>query len=64
MRYSVEGWRGIAFFINRDLGDEVEVIMVGDDRKHIVDRADLTPLDEGEFCDCCGQIGCGWGSTA
>lgn len=36
------------------------VVMVGDDRKHKVDVADLTPLPEDEHVCSCGQRGCGW----
>lgn len=35
-----------------------EVIMVGDDRVHIVDAEDLIPLDDDAYCSECGQIGC------
>lgn len=37
----------------------VNAIMVGDDQVHVVEVSDLTPLDEGEFCQGCGQTGCG-----
>jgi len=42
--------------------DVVIAVMVGDDRRHEVDVSDLLPLAEGEFCSCCGQIGCPWGA--
>lgn len=35
------------------------VRMVGDDRSHHIDEADLTPIGEDEFCPGCGQMGCG-----
>jgi hypothetical protein len=38
----------------------VIVVMVGDDRKHEVDIDDLAPLKSDEYCQDCGQIGCGW----
>lgn len=85
-RYTVDGWRGIAFYVtgyvqHDDLMEfvdddgnptgEVEptgltyddpnmviAIMVGDDREHIVDVADLTKLSDDEYCPVCGQIGC------
>lgn len=41
----------------------VLAVMVGDDKQHEVDIADLTPLAEGAYCGCCGQIGCHWGSA-
>lgn len=34
------------------------MVMVGDDREHIIDPADVT-LIEGEVCSC-GQTACGW----
>lgn len=42
-------------------GSRVFVRMVGDDHKYLVDIDDCTPIDEEEFCSCCGQIGCAWG---
>ena len=48
--------------------DEIEeptgmviVCMVGDDRRHAVWPDEITPIDEGDYCGSCGQIGCGWG---
>lgn len=35
--------------------------MVGDDWKFTFDPEDLTPLEDDEYCSCCGQIGCAWG---
>lgn len=40
----------------------VRAVMVGDDRVHIIDVDDLTPISEDDYCDGCGQIGCGWHS--
>ena len=37
----------------------VLVVMIGDDRKHAAYISDLTPLADDEYCDSCGQIGCG-----
>lgn len=37
---------------------KVIVRMVGDDKDHIVDAEDVTPLDREAFCGQCGQIGC------
>ena len=75
-RYRVEGYRGIAFYLDgfvRYRGSDYEwsglkyedrsrvrAIMVGDDRVHEVDVDDLTPLADGDYCKDCGQIGCGW----
>ena len=36
----------------------VRAVMVGDDREHIVDTDDLTPLPEDGYCRECGQTGC------
>ena len=39
-------------------------VMVGDDRKRLVDPDDLTPLDGADFCAECGQMGCSHGSAS
>lgn len=39
--------------------DMVIGIMVGDNRKHTIDVAELTVIDEEDYCHSCGQIGCG-----
>jgi len=72
-RVRVAGYPGIAFtYEGREMvPDEdtewtgllaptgmVEVVMVGDDRVHVVDPDDLTPLADNEYCPECGQIGC------
>ena len=36
----------------------VIVVMVGDDREHVVQVEDLEPLGDGAWCGECGQIGC------
>lgn len=36
----------------------VVAIMVGDDRRFVIDRRDLIPITEDAFCHSCGQIGC------
>ncbi len=36
----------------------VRAVMVGDDREHLVDVDDLTPIGEDDYCPGCGQIGC------
>jgi hypothetical protein len=38
--------------------DSVIAVMVGDDRRHVVDVGDLEALKEDAFCRSCGQIGC------
>ena len=39
------------------------VVMVGDDHKWTVDAEDLVKIGENDYCDGCGQIGCGHGSN-
>lgn len=74
----VRGWSGVAFRVlgpvldtegnaydiesNGD-GSVLRVCMVGDDKVHEVDATDCTLLQDTEFCDGCGQIGCGHGSV-
>lgn len=53
--WSEDGWE------ENSQGDQVYVIMVGDDQEHLVDFDDLTIIDEDEYCGQCGQIGCGHG---
>ena len=36
----------------------VTVVMVGDDRRYVVDREDCTPIKRRAYCGQCGQIGC------
>lgn len=72
--YTVRGYSGIAFYVlgwetepdedtewsgmeNRT--GNVVVVMIGDDRRHIVEESDVTPLDREAYCGVCGQIGCG-----
>lgn len=93
-RYSVAGYRGIAFWLKDyattkeyegdvlvcddeecdhmlsemcwaegdwSLGTDYEhviAVMVGDDREHIVDVDDLTPIAREDYCGICGQVGC------
>lgn len=81
-RFTVDGYRGIAFYVKRyPIVDSIEewdddfeceilvesedfdravMVMVGDDREHIVEITDLTALTDDEYCSCCGQMGCGW----
>lgn len=34
------------------------MVMVGDDRVHLIDVEDLTVIGEDDYCHECGQIGC------
>ena len=36
----------------------VTVVMIGDDRRHRVDRDDFKPLKRNYYCGECGQVGC------
>lgn len=45
-------------------GSRLVVVMVGDDAKHTVGADDCTPIDETEYCSCCGQMGCAWGAVS
>jgi hypothetical protein len=36
----------------------VRVVMVGDNKVHIVDKDDCTEIPEEDYCHECGQIGC------
>jgi len=40
--------------------DMVRAVMVGDDREHLIDVDDLTPISDDDYCASCGQIGCEW----
>lgn len=73
-RYTVEGWRGIAFYclgpvmvrdedyewsgVEEPHPDLVRMVMVGDDEVHEIDRTDLTVIGDDDYCHECGQIGC------
>ena len=73
-RYTVEGYRSIAFYllgyelirdedyewtgIEYENVDNVRVVMVGDDYVYTVPTEDITPISDDEYCPECGQIGC------
>lgn len=38
--------------------ERVVAVMVGDDREHIVDVADLAMIADDGYCEGCGQVGC------
>lgn len=53
---------GTGEFETVELSDgKLKMVMVGDDREHLVDREDITPLPDEQFCGGCGQVGCCWG---
>ena len=47
-------WTGIMRY-NTDC---VIMVMVGDDERHRVDRDDIEPIADEDYCHECGQIGC------
>lgn len=73
-RYSVDGYSGVAFWIAPrevaeidEYGDEIDLytdpdfvlaVMVGDDRRHVIDVDDLSIIADDDYCHACGQIGC------
>jgi hypothetical protein len=73
-RFAVRSYPGVAFWfagaeteadedtawsgIRPETG-RVLMVMVGDDRRHVVDPEDVTELAADAFCRDCGQIGCG-----
>jgi hypothetical protein len=40
----------------------VNAIMVGDDRRHVIDVDDLVKIGDDDYCSGCGQIGCRHGA--
>jgi len=58
-RYTVDGWPAVAVYVDRfTFGGRVVVVMVGDDREHVVDPEDLTRIEDDAYCWSCGQVGC------
>jgi hypothetical protein len=72
-RFAVAGYRGVAFWFHsvEQVADEdtawtgqrvdtgmVRMVMVGDDRQHVIDPDDVTALDADAYCHVCGQVGC------
>ena len=75
--YAARGWRGIAWHVLgwETVPDEdtewsgyetrtgrVVAIVVGDDRRFAFEPDELEPIAAADYCDGCGQIGCGHGS--
>jgi len=73
LRYSVNGYRGIAWYlVGPEMVDTEETwwdgcqeptgnvvcVMVGDDRRFTFNPSELTPLADEDYCSECGQIGC------
>ena len=55
-------FRGIALRVSAVYKNgNSEVVMVGDDQRHLVPTDELTALDRDDYCGSCGQIGCSWG---
>lgn len=77
-RYSVRTMPGVAFWLDRPETEQYDynedgsyeetetgmvlAVMVGDDRRHVVDPDDLVLIADEDYCSSCGQIGCehGW----
>lgn len=58
-RYRVDGYGAVAWTLRTlDGGDRVTAVMVGDDEPHSLDAQDLHELEEGAYCEECGQLGC------
>jgi hypothetical protein len=71
-RYAVRQYPGVAFWydgpqLSREWQDDdvytvetgmVLMVMVGDDRRHVIDPEDITELSDDDYCPGCGQIGC------
>jgi len=70
-RFTVDSAPGVAFRLvgfptvddgsgGEDIDDSMAlVVAVGDNYLRTVDVADLTALDDGDWCGQCGQLGCG-----
>lgn len=64
MAVRVDTYPGVAFYRVAECEEHFHcdiMVMVGDDRRHHVDRHDITPLDDDDWCGGCGQIGCAHG---
>jgi hypothetical protein len=72
-RYRVRHWPAVAVFVVGRLLEEsdqtvwsglfrrsewIGVVMVGDDTVHLVEHDDLVPIERGDYCGVCGQVGC------
>lgn len=42
--------------------DMLVMRMIGDDRDFLIDVQDVSAISDDDYCDGCGQIGCGWHS--
>jgi hypothetical protein len=58
--FTIDGYNvGIAWqYQGQTFGGRAVMVMVGDDREHVVDPDELTPLDDDRYCHDCGQVGC------
>ena len=64
MAVRIEGKEGVAFERHATCEEHFHCgiyIMVGDDYKWHIDMHDVRPLDDDDYCNGCGQIGCGHG---
>lgn len=57
-RVKVATMSGVACWVEHDNEDDaVIVVMVGDDKRHRVDRSDITIIGDDDYCAGCGQLG-------
>ena len=74
LRFAVESYPGIAFYFHsREVSIEfyedgcydetgfANMVMVGDDRIHVIDPDEISTIRDDQYCSECGQIGCGHG---
>lgn len=54
------GLNGVAWYVTEWSPDrsQVHAVMIGDDRVHTLDTADLTRIADNDYCTECGQLGC------
>lgn len=72
--YTVRQYKGVAFHVLgwetepdedtiwsgiEERTGRVLAVMIGDDYRHSVDPADLSPIAREAYCGGCGQVGCG-----
>lgn len=70
--YRVDGYKGIAWRVYgwhveateetdgefEERTGKVVAVMIGDDRRFLLDPDDVHPIDREAYCGVCGQIGC------
>lgn len=71
--YAVDGYDGVAWYVMgwelepdedtewtgiEERTGRVVCKMVGDDRRFVFELEEIHPLDRGDYCGVCGQLGC------